>query len=67
VLSPGEKFVEIRAASEGPTRPMYGAAPATPPPTGGGELIPARYNDQTELKAQVDADRVEHNFELLSK
>jgi hypothetical protein len=68
VLSPGEKTVEIRAAVEGPARAMYGQAPATPSAnSGGGEMIPARYNDQTELKAQVDADHVEHNFELQSK
>lgn len=67
VLAPGEKLVEIRAAAEGPARPMYGEAPAAPPPRGGGELIPAKYNDATELKAQVDADHVEHNFELQSK
>jgi hypothetical protein len=68
VLSPGEKTVEIRAAAEGPARAMYGQTPTTPPAnSGGGEMIPARYNDQTELKAQVDADHVEHNFDLQGK
>ncbi len=65
-MLPGDKVVEIRASADAPARPMYSDAPTTLP-AGGGELIPAKYNDTTELKAQVDAGRLEHNFDLSSK
>lgn len=66
-LAPGEYSVEISSPKEGPARSMYDAAPAPAPSDAGAETIPARYNAKTELKLNVEAGDVHHDFTLTSK
>jgi hypothetical protein len=66
-VTPGPKVVRISSLStalgEGAeTVREDGAAEAAP-----AERVPARYNQQSELKVDVSTDRTEYNFDLTSK
>jgi hypothetical protein len=64
-LAPGEKTVEISSPREAPARPMYSDAPP-PPAAAGGELVPARYNANTELKIEIKGGDNTKDFALTS-
>lgn len=64
--APGPKKVMIRWERNHPTKKVPGADPGTMIPLRE-QMIPSRYNDQTELTAEVVAGDNEFNFDLKSK
>lgn len=66
VVPPGEKRVEIRAPKITGKKKMYDT-PDSPTVDTVVELLPAKYNVNSELKLTVDGTSQEHNFDLQSK
>jgi hypothetical protein len=65
-VSPGEKRVEIRAPKVTGKRKMYDT-PDSPTVDIVAELLPERYNVDSELKMTVDGSEQTQDFELKSK
>jgi hypothetical protein len=65
-VPPGEKNVQISAPKVTGKKKMY-ETPDSPTIDIVSELLPARYNVQTELKITVGNQTQEENFELKSK
>ncbi|MAX39094.1 hypothetical protein [Gimesia sp.] len=64
----GQKSVVITATKEIPGKTVVGGAPDEPPMPAVEQYLPAEYNEQTTLKADVsDSGANEFNFELKSK
>lgn len=66
VIPPGEKRVEIRAPKVTGKRKMYDT-PDSPTVDVVAELLPNRYNVDSELKMTVDGSEQTQDFELKSK
>ena len=66
LVPPGEKRVEIRAPKVTGKRKMYDT-PDSPTVDVTVELLPAKYNVNSELKMTVDGSTQEQKFDLLSK
>lgn len=63
--TPGEKTIEISSPKEGRARQMYDDAPEASNLRG--DLVPARYNAQTELTLEVRLGSQNQDFELTSR
>ena len=66
LVPPGEKRVEIRAPKVTGKKKMYDT-PDSPTVDTVVELLPAKYNVNSELKMTVDGSTQEQKFDLLSK
>lgn len=66
LVPPGEKRVEIRAPKVTGKKKMYDT-PDSPTVDTVVELLPAKYNVNSELKMTVDGTAQEQNFDLKSK
>lgn len=66
LVPPGEKRVEIRAPKVTGKKKMYDT-PDSPTVDVTVELLPAKYNVNSELKMTVDGSAQEQKFDLLSK
>jgi hypothetical protein len=66
LVPPGEKRVEVRAPKVTGKKKMYDT-PDSPTVDTVVELLPAKYNVNSELKLTVDGSVQEQNFDLQSK
>lgn len=66
VVPPGEKRIEIRSPKVTGKKKMYDT-PDSPTVDTVVELLPAKYNVNSELKMTVDGTAQEQKFDLLSK
>jgi hypothetical protein len=66
-VAPGQKTVEITSPQGAPPRKMYDDAPSPSRRVAETDLVPARYNVQSELKVEVRPGEERHDFELHSK
>ena len=65
-VSPGKMKVEIRVAKVVGQRKLYDTADSPMAPIME-EVLPAKYNDATELVVEVQLGENEHNFDLTTK
>jgi hypothetical protein len=66
IVSPGEKRIEIRAPKVAGKKKLYNT-PDSPTVDAIVDLLPARYNVNSELTLTVDGAEQVHDFDLKSK